>query len=90
MCKCVAASHRNAFVKHVFFHFYAPFTSTQLDWKIFFLNIFQLPLDQGGGEGKALYIDAEGTFRPQRLLQIAERYNDHLPNNFVFQLKRLI
>ena len=34
----------------------------------------QLPLDQGGGEGKALYIDAEGTFRPQRLLQIAERY----------------
>ncbi|KAG8495488.1 hypothetical protein CXB51_013137 [Gossypium anomalum] len=38
-----------------------------------------LPLDQGGGEGKAMYIDAEGTFRPQRLLQIAERaYNtDH-------------
>lgn len=35
---------------------------------------FQLPLDQGGGEGKALYIDAEGTFRPQRLLQIADRY----------------
>ena len=34
---------------------------------------FQLPLDQGGGEGKAMYIDAEGTFRPQRLLQIAER-----------------
>lgn len=34
----------------------------------------QLPLDQGGGEGKALYIDAEGTFRPQRLLQIAEKY----------------
>ena len=30
-------------------------------------------MDQGGGEGKALYIDAEGTFRPQRLLQIAER-----------------
>ncbi|TXG61721.1 hypothetical protein EZV62_013084 [Acer yangbiense] len=34
----------------------------------------QLPLDQGGGEGKAMYIDAEGTFRPQRLLQIAERF----------------
>jgi DNA repair protein RAD51 len=34
----------------------------------------QLPLDQGGGEGKALYIDTEGTFRPQRLLAIAERY----------------
>ncbi|XP_034588384.1 DNA repair protein RAD51 homolog B isoform X1 [Setaria viridis] len=34
----------------------------------------QLPLDQGGGEGKALYIDAEGKFRPQRLLQIADRF----------------
>jgi DNA repair protein RAD51 len=34
----------------------------------------QLPLDQGGGEGKALYIDTEGSFRPQRLVQIAERF----------------
>jgi len=34
----------------------------------------QLPLEQGGGEGKALYIDTEGTFRPQRLVKIAERY----------------
>jgi DNA repair protein RAD51 len=34
----------------------------------------QLPLDQNGGEGKALYIDTEGTFRPERLLAIAERY----------------
>ncbi|KAK1941243.1 DNA repair protein RAD51 A [Phytophthora citrophthora] len=34
----------------------------------------QLPVDRGGGEGKALYIDTEGTFRPQRLQAIAERY----------------
>jgi len=34
----------------------------------------QLPLESGGGEGKALYIDTEGTFRPQRILAIAERY----------------
>jgi len=34
----------------------------------------QLPIDQGGAEGKALYIDTEGTFRPERLLKIAERY----------------
>eukprot|EP00887_Chlorella_sp_A99_P002608 scaffold6.g2608.t1 len=34
----------------------------------------QLPVDMGGGEGKALYIDTEGTFRPQRLVQIADRY----------------
>ena len=36
----------------------------------------QLPVDMGGGEGKALYIDTEGTFRPQRLVQIAERWAD--------------
>ncbi|KII75020.1 DNA repair protein RAD51 1 [Thelohanellus kitauei] len=35
----------------------------------------QLPIDNGGAEGKAIYIDTEGTFRPERLLAIAERYN---------------
>ena len=34
----------------------------------------QLPVDLGGGEGKCLYIDTEGTFRPERLLAISERY----------------
>jgi len=34
----------------------------------------QLPLAQGGAEGKAMYIDTEGTFRPQRLISIAERF----------------
>ena len=34
----------------------------------------QLSLEQGGGEGKALYIDTEGTFRPQRLVDIANKY----------------
>jgi len=34
----------------------------------------QLPLERGGGESKALYIDTEGTFRPERLQSIAERY----------------
>lgn len=34
----------------------------------------QLPLERGGLNGNALYIDTEGTFRPERLLQIAERY----------------
>jgi len=32
----------------------------------------QLPIDQGGVEGKAVYIDTEGTFRPERIRQIAE------------------
>mmetsp|Transcript_33236 Transcript_33236/g.77246 ORF Transcript_33236/g.77246 Transcript_33236/m.77246 type:complete len:378 (-) Transcript_33236:163-1296(-) len=34
----------------------------------------QLPIENGGGESKALYIDTEGTFRPERLLSIAQRY----------------
>ncbi|KAG5438492.1 hypothetical protein PCANB_002596 [Pneumocystis canis] len=34
----------------------------------------QLPIDMGGGEGKCLYIDTEGTFRPTRLLAVADRY----------------
>merc|ERR1719354_933477 len=34
----------------------------------------QLPVDCGGAEGKAMYIDTEGTFRPERLLAVAERY----------------
>ncbi|XP_032221698.1 DNA repair protein RAD51 homolog B [Nematostella vectensis] len=34
----------------------------------------QLPIDHGGAEGKCLYIDTEGTFRPERLLAVAERY----------------
>jgi len=34
----------------------------------------QLPIEQGGGEGKCMYIDTEGTFRPERLLATAERY----------------
>eukprot|EP01088_Endostelium_zonatum_P016890 TRINITY_DN4750_c0_g1_i1.p1 TRINITY_DN4750_c0_g1~~TRINITY_DN4750_c0_g1_i1.p1 ORF type:complete len:354 (-),score=84.22 TRINITY_DN4750_c0_g1_i1:57-1118(-) len=34
----------------------------------------QLPMSSGGGEGRALYIDTEGNFRPERLISIAERY----------------
>ena len=34
----------------------------------------QLPKSDGGGEGKAIYIDTEGTFRPEKLASIAERF----------------
>ncbi|GAV52797.1 hypothetical protein ZYGR_0AI00790 [Zygosaccharomyces rouxii] len=34
----------------------------------------QLSKELGGGEGKVAYIDTEGTFRPERIKQIAERY----------------
>ena len=37
------------------------------------LVMLQLPISMGGAEGKAMYIDTEGTFRPERLQQIAER-----------------
>ena len=32
----------------------------------------QLPFEKGGVEGKAVFIDTEGTFRPERIKQIAE------------------
>jgi len=32
----------------------------------------QLPVEQGGANGKAVYIDTEGTFRPARVRQFAE------------------
>ncbi|MHA2194930.1 MAG: DNA repair and recombination protein RadA [Promethearchaeota archaeon] len=31
----------------------------------------QLPYEQGGLEGTALYVDTEGTFRPERIIQMA-------------------
>lgn len=34
----------------------------------------QMPISQGGGEGKAIYVDTEGCFRPERLQAIAERF----------------
>uniref|UniRef100_A0A383W8N5 RecA family profile 1 domain-containing protein n=1 Tax=Tetradesmus obliquus TaxID=3088 RepID=A0A383W8N5_TETOB len=35
----------------------------------------QLPIAQGGGAGKAAYVDTEGTFRPERIRAIAARFN---------------
>lgn len=35
----------------------------------------QLPQSNGGGNGKVLYIDTEGTFRPERIIEIAQRFN---------------
>lgn len=34
----------------------------------------QLPVEQSGGEGKCLWIDTEGTFRPERIVSIATRF----------------
>merc|ERR1719247_526335 len=35
----------------------------------------QMSINDGGAESKALYIDTEGTFRPERIVDIAKRYN---------------
>ena len=44
----------------------------------------QLPYEEGGLEGGALYIDTEGTFRPERIIQMSEAkdldYNTILKN----------
>jgi DNA repair protein RAD51 len=34
----------------------------------------QMPITEGGAEGKAIYIDTEGSFRPKRLEAIASRF----------------
>lgn len=34
----------------------------------------KMPIDMGGGEGKCVYIDTEGTFRPERIVEIANRF----------------
>ena len=36
--------------------------------------VAQLPKELGGADGKVAYIDTEGTFRPERIAQIAERF----------------
>ncbi|GAB1205657.1 hypothetical protein APSETT445_004335 [Aspergillus pseudonomiae] len=36
--------------------------------------VAQLPKEMGGADGKVAYIDTEGTFRPERIAQIAERF----------------
>lgn len=36
--------------------------------------VAQLPKALGGADGKVAYIDTEGTFRPERIAQIAERF----------------
>ncbi|KAH0543016.1 hypothetical protein FGG08_002624 [Glutinoglossum americanum] len=52
--------------------------------------------EMGGAEGKVAYIDTEGTFRPERIIQIAERFggmnylmSQKPPIRFEFIMKKL-
>lgn len=47
----------------------------------------QLPKTEGGGGGKVIFIDAEGTFRPERVIKIAERFgldSEQVLNNIIY------
>lgn len=44
--------------------------------------VAQLPYENGGGQGKVLYIDTEGTFRAERLDPIAERFPSGAERHF--------
>lgn len=40
--------------------------------------IAQLPKEKGGAEGRVAVIDTEGTWRPERIVQISERFGSKL------------
>lgn len=52
---------------------YGEFRTGKTQWCHALCVTAQMPRAQGGGEGKAAYIDTEGTFRPERIKQIGER-----------------
>ena len=48
----------------------------------------QMPRSEGGAEGKVVFIDTEGTFRPERLIEIATAYGfepDQIVENVLFK-----
>eukprot|EP00826_Nyctotherus_ovalis_P061327 TRINITY_DN8714_c0_g1_i15.p1 TRINITY_DN8714_c0_g1~~TRINITY_DN8714_c0_g1_i15.p1 ORF type:complete len:341 (+),score=106.36 TRINITY_DN8714_c0_g1_i15:194-1216(+) len=49
--------------------------------------IAQLPVSKGGGSGKVVFIDTEGTFRPERIQKIAQRFEldpQEVLNNIIY------
>jgi DNA repair protein RadA len=47
----------------------------------------QLPVERGGLAGRALYIDTEGTFRPERVMSIAKNFGldpDEILGNIIY------
>lgn len=53
---------------------YGKMASGKSQWCFQLAVTAQLPKEQGGLNGKVLYIDSEGSFRPERIAQIAKRY----------------
>ncbi len=52
--------------------------------------VVQNPVDRGGGEGKALWVDTEGTFRSERCLEISRRYVCCLMCRYVWLCEGLV
>lgn len=52
--------------------FWGEYASGKSQLCMYLTIIVQQPVDKGGLDAKALFIDTEGTFSPQRVLQIAE------------------
>eukprot|EP00798_Chlamydomonas_sp_ICE-L_P004551 gene4551-14730_t len=48
--------------------------SPDIGWHSGTAELQSLPSAMGGGEGKVAYIDAEGAFRPEHIMKIAERF----------------
>lgn len=51
---------------------YGKMASGKTQWCFQLCVMVQLPVEKGGLEGKAIYIDSESSFRPERIVQIAE------------------
>jgi len=53
---------------------YGRYGSGKTQWAFQLCVTAQLPKDQGGLEGKVIYIDSENSFRPERVTSIAKKY----------------
>lgn len=51
---------------------YGKYASGKSQWCFETAVTVQLPVEQGGLDGNCLYIDSENSFRPERIIQIAE------------------
>ncbi len=58
---------------------YGKFASGKSQWCFQTAVTVQLPAEQGGLDGACLYIDSENSFRPERIVSIAQKLNLDVP-----------
>lgn len=59
---------------------YGKMASGKSQWCFQTAVTVQLPKEQGGLEGACLYIDSENSFRPERIIQVAKRFELDVDN----------